>query len=64
MSIFIGINPGRGKDDIAVSTVASTGKAIELVFDETKVRNRAQLLAELEHIEGRIAVGKYPAPSL
>jgi hypothetical protein len=64
MSIFIGINPGKGKDDIATSASATTGKALELTFDETKFANRNQLLAELEHIRGRIAVGKWPNPSL
>ena len=64
MSTFIGINPGMGKSDIAVSSSSTTGKALELVFDETKFTGKAQLLAELEHIEGRIATGKWPLPSL
>lgn len=64
MSTFIGINPGVGKSDIATSASSTTGKALELVFDETKFSGKAQLLAELEHIQGRIATGKWPNPTL
>lgn len=56
---YIGIDAGTGSKDIVIST-STTGLAVELVIDDTKVTGKAQAAGLLEHIEGKINAGEWP----
>lgn len=56
---YIGIDLGKGPSTITIST-STTSKAIEVVIDDTKIKNKAQAVTLLELIEGRIATESFP----
>ncbi|MBK9075531.1 MAG: hypothetical protein IPL77_11245 [Flavobacteriales bacterium] len=57
---YIGIDPGKGPSSIVRSS-STTGLGIEVVIDDTKVKNKAEASTLLEHLEGRIDVKGYKA---
>lgn len=57
---YVGINPGKGPSYIVRSS-STTGLGIEVVIDDSKVKNKAEASALLQHLEGRIDVKGYKA---
>ncbi len=56
---YIGIDRSKGQADIAIST-STTNKAVEVVIDDAKVTNKADVAALLDHLEARLAVESFP----
>ena len=57
--VYIGIDPGKGPSSIVVSS-STTSLGLEVVIDDAKFKNKAQVVTQLELIEGRIATETWP----
>lgn len=55
---YIGIDASKGGADIVIAT-SSTDLGIEVVINDAKVTSKAQAVALLEHLSGRITAGEW-----
>lgn len=58
-TIYIGINQGEGPYEAAAGT-STTGKNLQIAYDDTKVTSKEQLLLNLERLEVFIGQSNFP----